>query len=37
MAHVRDGASKQSLLDDHRHVLGLRDINLDIPEKKFRW
>ena len=36
MAHVRDGASKQSLLDDHRHVLGLRDINLDIPEKKIQ-
>ena len=36
MAHVRDGASKQSLLDDNRHVLGLRDINLDIPEKKIQ-
>ena len=36
MAHVRGGASKQSLLDDHRHVLGLRDINLDIPEKKIQ-
>lgn len=34
MAHVREGATKQSLLDDHKHVLGLRDINIDIPEKK---
>jgi glycine betaine/proline transport system ATP-binding protein len=36
MDHVRKGATKQSLLDDHRHVLGLRDINLDIPEKKIQ-
>jgi glycine betaine/proline transport system ATP-binding protein len=36
MEHVRKGATKQSLLDDHRHVLGLRDINIDIPEKKIQ-
>jgi glycine betaine/proline transport system ATP-binding protein len=36
MAHVRNGATKQGLLDDHRHVLGLRDINIDIPEKKIQ-
>lgn len=28
---VRDGISKQELRDLHGHVLGLRDINLDIP------
>ncbi|MEC7588489.1 MAG: glycine betaine/L-proline ABC transporter ATP-binding protein, partial [Pseudomonadota bacterium] len=31
MDHVRKGASKQELLDNHGHVLGLRDINIDIP------
>lgn len=36
MGHVRNGASKQSLLDDHGHILGLRDINIDIPEKKIQ-
>ena len=36
MEHVRNGASKQSLLDDNRHVLGLRNINLDVPEKKIQ-
>lgn len=36
MEYVRGGASKQSLLDDHKHVLGLRDINIDIPEKKIQ-
>ncbi len=36
MAHVRNGASKQSLLDDNNHVLGLRNINLDVPEKKIQ-
>ena len=30
MNHVRNGATKQTLLDDHGHVLGLRDINIDI-------
>ena len=36
MQHVKDGATKQSLLDDYGHVLGLKDINLDIPEKKIQ-
>ncbi|MDB2324105.1 glycine betaine/L-proline ABC transporter ATP-binding protein [Alphaproteobacteria bacterium] len=36
MAHVNNGATKQSLLDEHNHVLGLRDINLDVPEKKIQ-
>lgn len=31
---VREGASKQGLLDEHQHVLGLSDINIDIPEKR---
>ena len=29
--HVRNGTSKQTLLDKHGHVLGLNDVNLDIP------
>ena len=28
--HVRDGMSKENLLDRHGHVLGLKDINLDV-------
>ena len=36
MAHVRNGASKQELLDEHGHVLGLRDINIDIPERRIQ-
>lgn len=28
---VRDGMSKQELRDTHGHVLGLRDINIDMP------
>ena len=28
--HVRDGMSKEDLLDRHGHVLGLKDINLDV-------
>ncbi len=31
---VRDGMSKQELLDKHNHVLGLNNINLSIPEQK---
>ena len=34
MRHVRNGATKESLLEDHAHVLGLRDININIPEKR---
>ena len=33
MEQVRHGVSKQDLLEKHSHVLGLRDINIDIPEK----
>lgn len=29
--HVRQGMSKQELRDTHGHVLGLRDINIDMP------
>jgi len=36
MNHVRNGASKQELLDNHGHVLGLRDINIDIPERQIQ-
>ena len=36
MEHVRNGATKQQLLDEHGHVLGLRDINIDIPERQIQ-
>ena len=36
MEHVRNGISKQELLEKHSHVLGLRDINIDVPEKCVR-
>ena len=36
MTHVRNGATKQELLDNHGHVLGLRDINIDIPEQRIQ-
>ncbi len=31
MQYVKDGISKADLLDKHNHVLGLKDINIDIP------
>ena len=34
MSLVREGISKQDLLDEHQHVLGLSDINIDIPAKR---
>ena len=34
MPLVRKGVSKQELLDKHKHVLGLSDINIDIPDKR---
>ena len=34
MEQVRNGVSKQDLLEKHSHVLGLRDINIDIPESQ---
>jgi len=30
LAHVRNGASKEDLLREHKHVLGLQDINVDM-------
>ena len=33
MEQVRNGVSKRDLLEKYSHVLGLRDINIDIPEK----
>ena len=30
MPYVHEGMGKQELLEDHGHVLGLRDINLDV-------
>ena len=33
MARVRDGISKQDLLEQHDHVLGLKDINITIPAR----
>ena len=32
LQHVRDGTSKADLLKEHGHVLGLRDINVDMRE-----
>ena len=34
VSYVNDGISKQELLDKHNHVLGLNNINLEIPEQK---
>jgi glycine betaine/proline transport system ATP-binding protein len=34
VSKIRDGMSKQELLDKHNHVLGLNNINLSIPEQK---
>ncbi len=31
LQRVKDGMSKQDLLEQHGHVLGLKDINIDIP------
>ncbi|MGB0661251.1 MAG: quaternary amine ABC transporter ATP-binding protein [Mangrovicoccus sp.] len=36
MKHVHAGLTKTELLDQHGHVLGLRDINLDIPGSKIQ-
>ncbi|WP_226898512.1 quaternary amine ABC transporter ATP-binding protein [Mangrovicoccus algicola] len=36
LAHVCQGMTKAELLDLHSHVLGLRDINLDIPARKLQ-
>ena len=36
MEYVRNGLSKADLLDQHNHVLGLNDINIDIPDGKMK-
>ncbi len=33
LQHVHDGMSKADLLEKHGHVLGLKDINVDIPAR----
>lgn len=30
---VKDGISKQELLENHQHVLGLKDISVDVPDR----
>ncbi len=34
LSYVKDGISKADLLEKHRHVLGLKDININIPAHK---
>ena len=36
MEYVKDGVGKDELLEKHNHVLGLKDINLDIPERSIQ-
>ena len=36
MGLVKDGISKHDLLDQHKHVLGLRDINIDVPAHRIQ-
>ncbi|GAA3865608.1 glycine betaine/L-proline ABC transporter ATP-binding protein [Celeribacter arenosi] len=36
MKHVHAGMSKSELLDQHNHVLGLKDISLDIPPRQIQ-
>ena len=36
MGLVQDGISKHDLLDQHGHVLGLRDINIDVPAHRIQ-
>ena len=31
--HVKNGMSKTELLEKHKHVLGLKDINIDVPAR----
>lgn len=33
LEHVKNGMSKTDLLEKHKHVLGLKDINIDIPDR----
>ena len=34
MQHLLNGISKQQLLEEHDHVLGLNNINIDVPAKR---
>lgn len=34
--HVENGASKAELLSQHKHVLGLSNVNIDIPARKIQ-
>ena len=34
LAHVQRGMSKQELLERHNHVLGLKDIDIDVPARE---
>lgn len=36
MEHVHGGISKTDLLDQHAHILGLKDISLEIPEREIQ-
>ena len=36
MKHVKNGVDKVELLEKYNHVLGLKDINLDIHEKSIQ-
>ncbi len=36
MEYVKEGVGKDELLEKHNHVLGLKDINLDIPERSIQ-
>ena len=36
LEQVKDGVNKDELLEKHNHVLGLKDINLDIKEKSIQ-
>lgn len=36
LPHVLNGAGKPDLLEDYGHVLGLNNINIDMPEKKLQ-
>jgi len=36
LEHVKDGVNKDELLEKYNHVLGLKDINLDIKEKSIQ-
>ena len=35
LKHVMNGVGKAELLDKHGHVLGLQDINIDMPDQKW--